>query len=117
MSDNPNFTSMTKAAIAAWAADRGATISTDLTKDEMIVEAEKVATAPAEDPAPVPSVPSVPSVPNGLVGITITSAPESPFVTLRVNGKAKSFRVGAPIHIDADLLPALRDSGVEFTQE
>ena len=108
MAENPNFTGMTKAEIAAWATEQGDTISTDITKDEMIVAAEALL-------APEPEQEAAPD--DGMATITIDRASNPQGLTIWLNGKRMAFASGTPINIDADLIPVLRDLRVLFTQE
>jgi hypothetical protein len=131
MTDNPNFTAMTKANIAAWAKEHhGVDMDTNaMSKDAMVAEVEneiarRVTLAPelppggTVEPAPEP----VPAPEPALAGddrpfrLMIRSAPCSDILPLRVNGKKHDLPIGKWIDdFDKSLIPLLDDAtGVDY---
>lgn len=134
-----DFTSMTKAQIAAWAADLGAEISTKLTKDEMVVAAERLArqghpAAPSDgDPkdrnakpmaapvlaaAPAPVTDAAPPKRADTVSVRVTAYHISSGPTLPVAGGSRRFPIGEWCHdVPRAALSALREAGIPFETE
>lgn len=139
MIENPNFTSMTKANIAAWAKEHlGIDIDTGQTKDAMIVLAEtaladrNAGAPPPEHPAPgeqaanteeapqegesapTSPMPAAPDMDGGLM--VVVNAHRTSTVPLSVNGRlCATLTVGEPALITPALLSVMNDSGLNYT--
>lgn len=120
MSTNPNFSGMTKAEIAEWAAEQNADISTSQTKDEMIAAAERLAqelaTEASTDAETVtePMVATdIPAPSEGEICVTIIEAGQNP-LNLTVNGKRRVLAIGRPVVIPANWVSALNSAGVQY---
>jgi hypothetical protein len=126
---NPDFSRMTKVQIAAWAADLGTVIPTDILKDDMIVQAEALTrqgipvAAPADDresPNAAPAAPAPSAAPNasGLLRVKVTAFRLSSGPTVTHNGDTRHFPIGEWVErVPRSFVPALEEGGVEFETE